>query len=196
MSASAAQSTTQIDSEQRAPAWQSESALQLRPGTDDRQPAHTREVHALVRIPSGGGAVPEPGERDSVLLTDLEGELGADCDGQHRGQMAHHRHQAEVVVCEVDVAVLPARRAVGLAHVVREDPPGLDTAHDLDAEIAMERRTDTPEVWFTSGELRAWKVSSARICSMKAGTCTATPGAPGTRASWCTTASSSSRVRG
>src|ERR1700721_756583 len=36
--------------------------------------------------------------------------------------------------------IAAARRAVGAAHVVGEDPPRLDAARDVDAHVAMERR--------------------------------------------------------
>ena len=62
--------------------------------------------------------------------------------GQHRRQVADHRDQPEVLVGHVDVAVAAARRAVGAAHVLREDPPRLDAARDVDAHVAVERRAD------------------------------------------------------
>jgi hypothetical protein len=37
---------------------------------------------------------------------------------------------------------LPLRRAVAAAHVLREDPPRLDAAHDVDAHVAVQRRAD------------------------------------------------------
>ena len=36
----------------------------------------------------------------------------------------------------------PARRPVDAAHVLGEDPPGLDAARDVDAHVAVERRAD------------------------------------------------------
>ena len=48
----------------------------------------------------------------------------------------------EAHVAEVDVPVLALGRPVGAAHVLGEDPPRLDPAHDLDAEVAVQRRGD------------------------------------------------------
>ena len=39
----------------------------------------------------------------------------------------------------MDVAVATVRRPVLAPHVLREDPPRLDTAHDVDSHVAMER---------------------------------------------------------
>ena len=107
---------------------------------DDREPADAGEVHGLVRVAAGGGALAEPAERDALLLPDPEGERAADRDRQHRRQVADHRDQTEAVVGHVDVAVLALRRAVHAAHELREDPPGLDAAHDVDAHVAVQRR--------------------------------------------------------
>ena len=76
------------------------------------------------------------------LLADAEGERATDRDGQHRRQVADHRDQAEVRVGHVDVAVLAACRAAGAAHVLREDPPGLDAARHVHAHVAVQRRAD------------------------------------------------------
>ena len=65
-----------------------------------------------------------------------------DGDGEHRRQVADHRVEAERRLGHVDVAVAPAGRAVLAAHVLREDPPRLDAARDVDAHVALERRAD------------------------------------------------------
>ena len=95
-----------------------------------------------MRVAARGRALAEPAERDALLLADAEGERAADRDRQHRRQVADHRDQAEAVVGHVDVAVLALRRAVHAAHVLGEDPPGLDAAHDVDAHVAVQRRAD------------------------------------------------------
>src|SRR5688572_11653818 len=56
--------------------------------------------------------------------------------------MAHHRDEPEPVVGHVDVSVLALRGAVHAAHELREDPPGLDAADDVDPYVAVERRAD------------------------------------------------------
>src|SRR4051795_8023767 len=56
--------------------------------------------------------------------------------------MADHCDQAQLRVGHVDVAVAALRRPVGTAHVLGEDSPGLDAAHDVDAHVAVQRRTD------------------------------------------------------
>ena len=76
------------------------------------------------------------------LLADAERECATDGDGEHRGQVADHRDHPELRVGHVHVAVAAARRAVLAAHVLGEDPPGLDTARDVDAHVAVERRPD------------------------------------------------------
>ena len=108
----------------------------------DRQPAHAGEVHALVRVAAGGGALAAPGDRDAALLADPEREPHADRDGEHRRQVAHHRVQPEPGVADVDVPVAAVGRAVGAAHVLREDPPRLDAARDVHAHVALQRAAD------------------------------------------------------
>jgi hypothetical protein len=54
--------------------------------------------------------------------------------------VADHRDQPEARVGHVDVPVLAPRRPVDPAHVLREDPPGLDAACDVDAHVPVERR--------------------------------------------------------
>jgi hypothetical protein len=49
----------------------------------------------------------------------------------------------------VHVAVLALRRTVHAAHVLREDPPRLHAARDVDAHVAMEGRPDV--VWAHRG---------------------------------------------
>ena len=104
--------------------------------------AHAGEVHGLVAVAARGGAFAEPADGDAVLLTDAEGERATDRDRKHRRQVAHHRDQAEVRVGHVDVPVLAAGGAAGAAHVLREDPPGLDAARHVHAHVAVERRAD------------------------------------------------------
>src|SRR5262249_2474743 len=57
-------------------------------------------------------------------------------------EVADHGEQAEVGVGHVDVSVLALRGAVRAAHVLGEDLPRLDTARDVDAHVAVERRAD------------------------------------------------------
>ncbi len=109
---------------------------------DHGQPPHAGEVHRLVAVAARGGAFAEPADGDAVLLADAEGERAADRHREHRRQVADHRDQAEVRVGHVDVAVLAACGPAGAAHVLREDPPGLDTARDVHAHVAVERRAD------------------------------------------------------
>ena len=108
----------------------------------DREAADAGEVHALVRVAARGGALAEPAERDAALLADAERERAADRDRQHRRQVADHRDQAQPRVGHVDVAVPAARRAVRAAHELGEDPPRLDAADDVDAQVAVQRRAD------------------------------------------------------
>ena len=84
----------------------------------------------------------EPGDRDARLVADAESERAADCDRQHRRQVADHGDQPEVLVGHVHVAVAPFRRPVRAAHVLGEDAPGLDAARHVDAHVAVERRAD------------------------------------------------------
>ena len=92
--------------------------------------------------PRADRALAEPGDRDALLLADAERERAADRDRQHRRQVADHRDQAEARVGHVHVAVAAVRRPVGAAHVLREDPPRLDAARDVDAHVAVQRRAD------------------------------------------------------
>src|SRR5437588_587516 len=109
---------------------------------DDRQPARPGERHRLVRVAPRRGALPEPADGDAALAADAERERAAGRDREHRGQVADHRDQAEPRVGHVDVPVPPFRGAVDAAHVLREDAPRLDTAGDVDAHVAVERRAD------------------------------------------------------
>ena len=109
---------------------------------DHREIADAGEVHGLVRVAARGGALAEPADRDALLVPDPESECAADGDGKHRRQVADHRDQPELRVGHVHVAVTAAGRAVLAAHVLREDPPGLDTARHVDAHVAVERRAD------------------------------------------------------
>ena len=95
-----------------------------------------------MRVAARGRALAEPADCDPPLLSDPECERAADRDRQHGRQVAHHREQAEVGVGHVDVAVLALCRPVRAAHVLREDPPGLDPARDMDAHVAVERSAD------------------------------------------------------
>ena len=109
---------------------------------DDGQLAHAGEVHALVCVTARHRALARPGDRDALLLANAERERAADRDREHRGQVADHREQPEAHVGHVDVAVAAVRRAVGAAHVLREDPPRLDAARDVHAHVAVQRRAD------------------------------------------------------
>ena len=109
---------------------------------DDGKPPDAGEVHPLVRVPARCGTVAAPGEGNPALLADAEREPHPDCDREHRGQVAHHRVQPEPRVAEMDVPVATARRPVGAAHVLREDPPRLDAAGDVDAHVALQRAAD------------------------------------------------------
>ena len=108
----------------------------------DGEPAHAGEVHPLVGVAAGGGALAAPGDRDTPLLADAEGERHADSHGQHRRQVADHGVQPQAGVAEVDVAVAAARRAVRATHVLGEDAPRLDAARDVDAHVALQWGTD------------------------------------------------------
>ncbi len=83
-------------------------------------------------------AVAEPPERDPAVAADLERERHAGRDGQHRGEMRDLRVEAELRDGHVHVPVAAARGAVLAAHVLREDPPGLDSACDVHAHVAVE----------------------------------------------------------
>ena len=108
----------------------------------DRQPPDAGEVHRLVAVAARGGALAEPADGDAPLFADAEGERTADRHRQHRGQVADHRDHPEVHVGHVDVPVLARGRAARAPHVLREDPPRLDAAGDVDAHVAVERRAD------------------------------------------------------
>ena len=109
---------------------------------DDGQAADAGEVHPLVRVTARRRALAAPGDRDAGVLADAERERHPHGDGQHRGQVADLRVEAEVRVAEVDVPVASARRPVHPAHVLGEDPPRLDAAGDVDAHVALERGAD------------------------------------------------------
>ena len=107
-----------------------------------RQAADAGHVHRLVRVAARGRPLAEPADRDALLLADPEGERAADRDREHRREVADHRDRPEPQVGHVDVAVPPARGAVHPAHVVGEDAPGLQAAHDVHAQVAVKRRAD------------------------------------------------------
>src|SRR5262249_20204279 len=56
--------------------------------------------------------------------------------------MADHRVRAQTRVSDMDVPVSALGRAVRPPHVLREDPPRLETPGDVDADVALERRAD------------------------------------------------------
>ena len=130
---------------------------------DDRKLARAGERHRLVRVAARRGALAEPADRDARLLADPEGERAADGDGEHRRQVADHRDQPELRVGHVDVAVAAVRRAVLAAHVLREDPPRLDTARDVDAHVAVERRADVVRAHRRRDADRGGLVAAARV---------------------------------
>ena len=109
---------------------------------DDRQLARAGEGHRLVGVAARRGSLAEPADGDARLVADPKGERAAGGDREHRGQVADHRDHPELRVGHVDVAVATVRRAVLAAHVLREDPPRLDAAHDVDAHVAVQRRPD------------------------------------------------------
>ena len=93
-------------------------------------------------VAAGGRALAAPGDRDALLVADLEGEPHPDGDGEHRGQVADHRVEPHPRVAHVDVAVAALRRPVDAAHVLGEDAPGLDPARDVDSHVALQRSAD------------------------------------------------------
>ena len=109
---------------------------------DHRELAYAGQGHRLVGVPARRSAFAEPAHRNALLLTNAEGERAANRDREHRGQMTDHRDQPELGIRHVDVAVPALRRAVRAAHELREDPPRLDAAHDVDAHVAVQRRAD------------------------------------------------------
>ena len=58
---------------------------------------------------------------------------------------------------------LPLRRPVRAAHVLGEDPPRLDTARDVDAHVAVERRADVVRAERGRHAHRARLVAAARV---------------------------------
>src|SRR5262245_4034316 len=56
--------------------------------------------------------------------------------------MTDHRNRPDRHVPEVDVAVASSRRPVLAAHVLREDSPRLDAAHDVNAHVTLRRSGD------------------------------------------------------
>ena len=109
---------------------------------DDRELADAGEVHRLVSVAAGHRALTGPADRDPLLVADPERQGAADRHRHHRRQVADHRDHPEAGIRHVDVAVAAAGRAALAAHVLREDPPGLDAAGDVDAHVAVERRAD------------------------------------------------------
>jgi hypothetical protein len=88
-------------------------------------------------------AAPSPNQPSATRFSSrMRKASAADRDRQHGREVADHGDQSEAVVGHVDVAVLALRRAVHAAHELREDPPGLDAAHDMDAHVPMQRRAD------------------------------------------------------
>jgi hypothetical protein len=116
-----------------------------------------------VRVAARRGALAEPADRDPVLLADPERERAAHRDRQHRRQVADHRQQAEVRIGHVHVSVLALGRAVGAAHVLREDPPGLDAARHVDAHVAVERCADVLRAHRRGDPDRSGLVAAARV---------------------------------
>ena len=109
---------------------------------DDGEPANAREVHPLVGVAARGRAVAVPGDRDPRLVLDPKGERRADGDRERGRQVRDHRDQAELQISHVHVPVAPLRAAVDPGEVVGEDPPGLEPARHMNAEIPVEGRTD------------------------------------------------------
>src|SRR5919206_466971 len=57
-------------------------------------------------------------------------------------EYAHWLLSQTKTIGSLHVPVLALRRPVGTAHVLREDSPGLDAAHDVHAHVAVQRRPD------------------------------------------------------
>ncbi len=66
-------------------------------------------------------------------------------------------------VGEVEVGVAPARVAVDAPEVVGEDPPGLDAAYDVDAHVAVQRRSDVVQLHCHGDGDRGGLVSATRV---------------------------------
>jgi hypothetical protein len=92
-----------------------------------------------VGVTAGRRAFAVPRDRDALLVADPEGERRADGHREHGGKVADHGDQAQLGIGHVDVSISAPRRPVLAAHVLREDPPGLDPASDVDAHVAVER---------------------------------------------------------
>ena len=95
-------------------------------------------VHRLVEVAARGRAVAEPRDRDALLAAQLEGHRQAGRDQHHVGQHRDHADAALRAVAEVDVAVAAAGDAGLAAHVLAEDPRGLDAADDVRGEVAVQ----------------------------------------------------------
>ena len=60
----------------------------------DRQLSHARQVHRLVHVAAGRGAVATPAQCDPILVPQLKRERNPGDHGDHRRQVADAREQA------------------------------------------------------------------------------------------------------
>ena len=98
------------------------------------------EVHRLVGVAARGRAFAEPADARRAPRSRIRNASAhADRHREHRRQMADHRDQTQAwQVRHVDVAVPALRRSVGSRPMIlREDPPRLDAARDVDAHVAV-----------------------------------------------------------
>src|SRR5256714_4128646 len=109
---------------------------------DHRQLADAGKGHRLMGVPARRRAFAEPAHGHALLLANAEGEGAPDRDREHRGKVADHRDQSQLRVGHMDVAVPPSGRTVLATHELREDPPRLDAAHDVNAHVAVQWCTD------------------------------------------------------
>ena len=92
---------------------------------DDGQLPHC-EVHSLMRIAASHCAYANQPTATGRSSRIAKRQRAADSHRKHRREMADHRKEAKARVGHMDVSIPALARTVGAAHVLGEDPPGLD----------------------------------------------------------------------
>src|ERR1700719_508688 len=108
---------------------------------DKRCALHRRQIHTLMKSPSGCAAIADPGHGHD-LLSQIASRHGY--AGHYRDEIAQHGnrrdHVARLQIAKMASAVLALCRRGGASHVLRHDVSGFESAYKERTYIANQRR--------------------------------------------------------
>ena len=108
----------------------------------DRQPQQGREVHGLVHVAGGTGAVAEESEADRRLAQPALRIDAADDVREHDAEMGDHRQAAVGGIAVVDVALARLGRAAAVGEVLAKMVAELSAPDQVTAKSPMGERDD------------------------------------------------------